>query len=131
MQSPSKHSPTPAWIHEILDTVDQITSPNTTKNIKSALSHVPTISTVGNSQPSAGSSTLSTKIVAVINFCIVIVGLAFSVMNAIYMASAEDKCTGYNNEERKFLFVVSIILAIFFGVLILSSIYTVGIAFAS
>jgi hypothetical protein len=70
------------------------------------------------------------KISMTINFSIAALGFAFSVVNAIYLSNVDKNCQGYNSQERKFLFVVSIVLAIFFGLLTMTSVYGISVAFS-
>jgi hypothetical protein len=103
---------TPQWIRDILDEIDHVASPTVIK--------AKAKSVFGDALP---------KVTASFNFTISALGFAFAVINAIYLSSINERCSGYNSEERNFLYVVSIMVAAFFGVLTISSVYGIGMAF--
>ena len=109
---------TPDWIQDILREIDAVVTPKSTY-----------ASARGSS--SFMESKLGDKITTSINFAIASLGFAFSVVNAVYLSSIDKNCKGgYNTEERTFLYAVSILLAIFFGILTISSVYGIGVSFS-
>ncbi len=113
--SPKSKSTTPGWIDDILKAIDDVSSP--------------IASVKGPFRPAANASPIAQKVTATGNFTIAALGFAFAVVNAVYLSSIDKDCTGYNSQEQKFLFAVSIILAAFFGLLTISSIYGLGVVF--
>ena len=77
----------------------------------------------------ASSCASGLKISSIMNLGIAALGFAFSVTNAVTLSDADAKCRGFTPDERNFLFVISIVLAGFFGLLSISSIYTIACAY--
>ncbi len=113
----SLRTTTPGWIDDILKAIDDVSSP--VRSVK------------GPFRPSANASPAAQKMIATANFSITALGFAFAVVNAVYLSTIDQDCSGYNSEEQKFLFAVSIILAAFFGILMFSSIYGLSVVFRS
>ena len=112
----SPKTKTPAWINDILDAIDDVGTPVT--------------KTAPGIFQSPGASKMTHQATSVINFLIAGLGLAFSIVNAIYLANIEKECaTGYNPEEKKFLYITSIIMAILFGILTISGTISLATAF--
>lgn len=57
-----------------------------------------------------------------IHFIVQALGLSFSIINAIYLSTIDKDCPGYNKEESQFLFAMSIIFCVFFGIGTISSV---------
>ncbi len=109
---------TPGWIDDILKAIDEVTVPRSKPFVTARTNNTGIFSPIGH------------KVTASVNFGISALGLSFSVINAIYLASMDRDCSGYNKQERQFLFATSIILAAFFGLLTISSLYGLGNAFS-
>jgi hypothetical protein len=114
---PSVSEPdTPSWLDRILKQVDQTFTP-----IARDLERIERREMERRPSQSTTVKTGATGC-AIFNFVIASFGLVFSIVNAVFLSNVEDECKGYNAGERKFLYAASIVMAILFGMLTLSSI---------
>lgn len=100
------------WLDNILDEIKglHITGAASPSSIKTNIT-----TTVGDIMP---------KLTILFNLIIALLGFTFSIVNTVYLSKIDEECpNGYKSDERKFLYVVSIVLAVFFGMLSVSSIY--------
>jgi len=141
----------PYFIDDILDILDDVRTTNTnsnnvppspyTRNCSNVTpyetpypqtmqrsTYSPSVSQKPNINNNNNNTTMA-KTIYSINFFIVVLGLAFSIINAIYLSSIDSHCSGYNEPERKFLFSASIIIGMFFALLLISSIWSLSKAF--
>lgn len=73
------------------------------------------------------------KIISVFVFLVAIVGLAFSIINAIFLSTLDKQCrdknaASFSPDDKNFIMASSIVLAVFFALLTVSSLYAMILA---
>lgn len=120
------HEPdTPSWLDRILKQVDETFTP-IARDLQSAEAKFPGIQNVRQQHRQLKRTQ---QMQGALNFVIAAFGLAFAIVNSIFLSKVDDECRGYDTKERKFLFAASIIMTVFFGILTISSMYLLIVAF--
>lgn len=129
---------TPSWFRKFIDEIDSIgknmasPTPGTDAGTSSAQPDVPTKQPPKPATNKVASPTnwiMVQRVTSSMCFILGAIGLAFSIVCTIFLSSVEENCAGYNEETQQFLYIMSILLTIFFGLIMFASAFSVAAAF--
>ena len=127
---------TPSWFRKFIDEIDSIgknmasPTPGTEHGISSAQPDVLTKQPANKLETGGPTNWIMVqRVTSSMCFILGAIGLAFSIVCTIFLSSVEENCAGYNEETQHFLYIMSILLTVFFGLIMFVSAFSVAAAF--
>ncbi len=101
----STEQSTPDFLENLFDLVKKPSVPDITG-----------MDEISSTKNRVGGGGILLQVILGIQFFFQALGLSFAIVNAVYLSTIDKDCPGYNKEESQFLFAVSIMFSIFFGI---------------